>query len=209
MSEASKAKASNKAYEFMMETYGPPPRGLNEETGEGEKADWWMARLGHLYGFSRWLGDQEGPAKAEVEPKRPDQPPVFCGEPPSGDFRDSFSAASTLCQVTCAPCGRTHFVTGEMAQGTYETGELEELEAEAALRPEWFVREDQFDDISFAYVGGRTVVLDCPCNWLRTWETFIRQAERPVASFLRKRAKEERALAASKVELAKKLEEAT
>jgi hypothetical protein len=112
-------------------------------------------------------------------------PPVLHEKPPSDLFQRAFSVHSTLCQVICEPCGRTHYVGRGIASGDYETGELTELEANAKRLPEWFLEEMEFDSIDTAYIGELQIVTHCKCHYLRTWEEFIYRQRHSVAKYLR------------------------
>lgn len=110
---------------------------------------------------------------------------IFSTEPPSDDFMDAVRDGGGI-RRTCEACGRECFEDDESA-GDWETGELEGLRKRAEERPNECVAMDRVEAGS---IGGKDIVVNCPCNFLRKYEDFIWSHRHIAAKYIAKRAKQ-------------------
>ena len=78
-------------------------------------------------------------------------------------FYNAICHSSTCCDVDCA-CGRVHFVSHINSRGSYEEGEYEKLLERHKEHPDKYIKESEFDSISYGNVNGEQIVIDCPCK---------------------------------------------
>jgi hypothetical protein len=111
--------------------------------------------------------------------------PVFSYEPASDDFMDAVRRGGGIVRE-CEACGRTCFEDDEHA-GDWENGELERLRDNALKEPDRYVAMSRVES---GYLGGKEVVVNCPCNFLKKYEDFIWGHRHIIATYIAKRAKE-------------------
>lgn len=109
---------------------------------------------------------------------------------PSEAFEEAVSTGGGIV-ATCEHCKRVHFEDDERA-GDFEEGELERLRAEAKADPDKTIANG---GVRTGEIDGCTVVIGCPCNALRKYEDWIWNHRRLIATYLPKRAKDEKAVA--------------
>ena len=98
------------------------------------------------------------------------------------------------CSAVCDFCNRTHFVSSGLHM---DSGELEELERNAAEKPERYVRRSDADVISYGYIEGNQYVWNCGCakseERLKRIEDWIWSHQKIIAAYLRKRIEAQKA----------------
>lgn len=123
-------------------------------------------------------------------------------EPASDDFQIAVRAGGTLI-VTCEGCQRTYFASGDYR--LYEDGQLEELQEQKRLNPQSFVEISGYDDIEYGYLNGKTVVVDCDCNYVRNFERLFWNHRWLIEEFFKLRTKGMRDEAAATTKLSRSI----
>jgi hypothetical protein len=98
---------------------------------------------------------------------------------------DSVRTGSGLVR-DCEACGRTCFDDDEYA-GDWEKNELETLRDNALKEPDRYIAMCRVES---GCLGGKEVVVNCPCNYLKKYEDFIWSHRRIIARYVAKRAKD-------------------
>jgi len=122
---------------------------------------------------------------------------------PSELFLSSLSGGGSH-HVSCGFCGRDHYCpdSDSLRCNSYSEDEKKEEEAvvrdylEFALReqkenPDGVIIHYDCDYVSTKDLNGMAFVVDCPCNGLAIYETFIWAERNQIREFLKKRVDQE------------------
>lgn len=101
----------------------------------------------------------------------------------SGVFEKAFDSHCGGCVRTCS-CGRTHFDSVNFYD--WDERELDQLLLKAKAEPDSFIAHDH--SIGTMEIGGKEIVIDCPCDLAWKYEEFIIAHAVQLANYLRLRA---------------------
>jgi hypothetical protein len=119
--------------------------------------------------------------------KPPITAPQPTPKPPSEAFEEAFSDHCGTVSATCELCGRTLFSSDLKSCG--DDGEWEDCMKGMEKEPDKFILVD-YDSVSLGTIGGRQVILGCPCNGLRPYEDFIWEHRKQIANYMERRLEE-------------------
>ncbi|MBP6912922.1 MAG: hypothetical protein KBB86_03230 [Candidatus Pacebacteria bacterium] len=119
-----------------------------------------------------------------VEQKR-----IFSKDLCSGDFYESFRSAGTSTSVVCEACGRHHFTENNSLKVEGEDDAYKTLIEGSQKSPDSYIAHEG-DNVSYTKLMGMDVVFECPCNFARAVEDFIKQNKSRIFSYLKKEIEE-------------------
>lgn len=108
---------------------------------------------------------------------------------PSEAFEHAVAQGGTN-RATCELCGRENFVSNY-----HDREEIEQLRKKANEQPERYFEHRGCDSVITGWISGFQVVIGCPCNRLRLIENVIWENRHTIASYLKKRSREEEKIA--------------
>lgn len=85
--------------------------------------------------------------------------------------------------VDCEACHRTHL--SKNWRSVLEDREIEAIEESLKERPEKYCFADDSDPIYFSEFDGKSIVLECPCNFLSSIEERWTRQRRMIEEFFR------------------------
>jgi len=109
---------------------------------------------------------------------------------PSEEFKLSVRHAASI-SVTCELCNRYHFGNDQNAlEESLGKKEYAKLLRDSKENPDKYVYHNE-DMISWGNIDGKQAVIDCSCNELSKYESFIWIEKHIIADYLEARAKKE------------------
>lgn len=107
-------------------------------------------------------------------------------------FVDALSGGGAS-SINCN-CGRTHYAPSNLYDSDDEddyTNMLNDALAEQKKNPEGVVINYEDDFIHAKDIDGKTFVVDCPCNGLTRYETWIWSNRKSIRDYLKVRVEQE------------------
>ena len=102
---------------------------------------------------------------------------------PSDLFMDAFGMGIGSPSITCS-CGHRHHAPESQF---IDDKEQDEMLEDARQNPKAVEIHNNTDAVSAREIGGITVVIECPCNWLGRFERIIWMERERILRYYRKR----------------------
>lgn len=115
-----------------------------------------------------------------------EQKRIFSKKLCSDDFYINFRSAGTGTSVVCEACGREHFPENNSLNHLgEEEGAYKALIEGAEKDPDSYVMREGVDNVSYTKLMGMDVVFDCPCNFARVVEDFLKSDMSRIFAYLK------------------------